>query len=123
MNQQSKKKGGSLGIGIVLISLGVFLLFAQLGYFPMGYALQFWPLILIVLGFIKIVQPGTESDDRWGGFWLVMVGLYCLVSAWRLFGLHWGNSWPLMIIAAGLMTIVKTIAHQNRRSIEGDRHE
>jgi|CXWL01.1.fsa_nt_gi hypothetical protein len=123
MNKKNERSCGSLGVGVVLITLGVFLLAGQLGYVPMSYVLQFWPLIVIGLGFAKIVQPRIDGEDRWSGFWLVIAGLYCLVSQWRLFGLHWGNSWPLMIIAGGAMTIVKTLARQNRPTSNGDRHE
>lgn len=122
MNHATQRGGSRLVVGLLLIGLGVFLLLGQLGFVPLSHVFQFWPFVLIGLGFAKILQP-HDGEDRWGGFWLVLVGLYCLVSAWELCGLHWGNSWPLMIIAGGVMTIVKTLAAHDRPRLDGDRHE
>lgn len=119
----TKKQGGGLVVGLVLLALGVVLLLGQLGLVARSQIYQFWPFVVILLGFAKIVQTPAEGEDRWGGFWLVIAGLYCLVSAWGLFGLHWGNSWPLMIIAGGAMTIVRTLAQHSRSQGSGDRHE
>ncbi|MDX1996112.1 MAG: DUF5668 domain-containing protein [Thermoanaerobaculia bacterium] len=123
MTLRTRRRDGGLAVGLVLISLGVLLLLGQLGFVPLSRVLQFWPFVLIGLGFAKILRTPGEGDDRFGGFWLVIAGLYCLVSAWGLFGLHWGNSWPLMIIAGGAMTIVRTLAQNSRSPRSGDRHE
>jgi hypothetical protein len=123
MTPRTRRKGGGLAVGLVLISLGFLLLLGQLGFLPISRVLQFWPFVLILLGFAKILHTPAEGEDRFGGFWLVIAGLYCLVSAWGLFGLHWGNSWPLMIIAGGAMTIARTLATNSRSPRSGDRHE
>jgi hypothetical protein len=37
---------------------------------------------------------------------VVLVGLWLLITTLGLFGFGWTNSWPLMILAAGLLDVV-----------------
>ncbi len=114
-----RRNGGRLVLGLFLMLLGALLLADQLGLLQVGRVWNYWPLLLIGLGVAKIVRP-DEAEGRWGGVWLLMVGLYCGASAWHWYGLGWHNSWPLMVIAAGTMVVARAIAGPRTARPKGD---
>lgn len=97
--------GGRLVVGLMLIVIGGALLLEQQGMLRVGAFWSYWPFLLIGMGVVGITT--SRGDDRWGGYWLFVAGLYCAASTWHWFGLHWGNSWPLMVIAVGVMLMLK----------------
>jgi len=65
---------------------------------------HFWPLILIVMGMARLADSGRNPDCRrspLGGLWFIYIGLWGLISEYRLFGLDYRTSWPLLVIGAG----------------------
>jgi hypothetical protein len=99
----------SIGMGLVLITVGLIFLADRQGYGGFG---RFWPLLLIVGGASKLFFP-SDSDDkscrdsRSGGIWLLLVGVIFLLhqnSIWRI-----GETWPLFIVAGGIGIIFSGI--------------
>lgn len=91
--------------GLMLVLVGVMVLSDR---FRAEDAVSYWPFLLILLGVVKMVDPppsGRVRRSRRPGAWLVFIGLWGLVSEFGLFGLHYANSWPLMIVGVGLMLI------------------
>jgi hypothetical protein len=106
----STRSGGAFGglvLGTFLLILGGLLLAGNLGLRVPGGAWSWWPLIVIGIGLVKIVLPGR--DGREGGFWVLLAGLYCLISVFGLFGLGWGSAWPLFLIGAGVVMAVQAL--------------
>jgi hypothetical protein len=97
--------GGRLVVGLMLVIAGGALLLQQQGRLEVREFWSYSPLLLIGLGIVGIV--GSRGDDRWGGYWLVVAGLYLGAIAWNWFGLHWGNAWPILVIAVGVMLMFK----------------
>jgi len=106
--ERQRKINGRLVLGGFLMLLGVVMLADQLGVVGVGPFWEYWPVLLIGFGAVRLIVP-DEPDGRWGGAWLLLVGLYCGASAWHWFGLDWGTSWPLMVIAAGLMIVARAL--------------
>jgi hypothetical protein len=48
-----------------------------------------------------------RRGDGLGGIWLIGIGSWLLVTQTHLFGLHFGNSWPLIVILAGVMIVIR----------------
>lgn len=90
--------------GAMLLCFGALLLADNLGLDVPIRLWNFWPLVVIGLGLVKLLWPG-DRDDRSGGFWTLIAGLYCAISVWRLFGLHWGTAWPIFLVATGLQIV------------------
>lgn len=103
MNERSRRRGsaGRVVLGLFLLALGVLLLADNLGYEVPGSVWSYWPLLLVALGAVKLIWPG-DRDERGGGYWLLVVGIYGWIATRGLFGLSWGTAWPLMLIAVGL---------------------
>jgi hypothetical protein len=86
------------------------------------------PFLLIGVGlwlfFRRMTETGSSlADDGTpmyrmrlfralrGSVWVVLVGVMFLLNDLRV--LSWGHSWPLFIIAAGLMTVFQRSAYSN----------
>jgi hypothetical protein len=107
---------------IWLIGLGVFFLIANTSFFHILHGRVVLPFLLIAFGVWVFVHKmtsdgqGIENDGtplyHWrltrairGSFWIVLTGVIWLLDALRI--LTWGHSWPIYIIAAGLMMFLK----------------
>jgi hypothetical protein len=107
---------------IWLIGLGVFFLIANTPFFHVLHGGLVMPFLLIGFGVWLFVHKmtsdgqGIENDGtplyHWrlsrairGSFWIVLTGIIWLLHALHI--LSWGRSWPIYIIAAGLMMFFK----------------
>jgi hypothetical protein len=107
---------------IWLIVLGLIFLVGNTGAFHILHHRVFWPILLIGFGVWLFVHKmtcnghGLENDGsafyQWrfaravrGAFWVVLVGVIWLLDALGI--LSWSRSWPLFVIAAGVMLLFK----------------
>lgn len=102
--------------GLIFLALGACLLAANLGFSIPRHLWSYWPFVLLALGLAQLAWPG-RAEERLGGYWLVVVGAWGAINVFELFGLHWGNSWPIFIIALGLRILIGGIV---RRAKPGD---
>ncbi|MDZ7268627.1 MAG: DUF5668 domain-containing protein [candidate division KSB1 bacterium] len=94
-------------LGGLLIALGVVVFLHNLGviYLDALWDLwRWWPLLLVFLGLGKFFASGDFRERR-NGYWLVVIGLWLLISFFHVFGLSFGESWPLLLVAAGISAI------------------
>jgi hypothetical protein len=90
--------------GLLLIAAGILFMAKQLELVAGSVLWRFWPLGIVALGLHRILQfQGGESIP--GGLYLLAVGSWLLVVNLGLFGLSVGNSWPVLVIAAGIWLI------------------
>jgi hypothetical protein len=109
-----------------LILLGVIFLVGDTGFFHIFHHPVFWPVFLIAVGVWVFVHkmivtgPGLENDGtefyRWrfaravrSSFWVVLVGVLWLLDVLDI--LSWSRSWPLYLIAWGVMLLFKRTLH------------
>jgi len=88
-------------IGSVLIVLGLVFVSMNLGFIESVPFSRFWPVVVILIGIGKLVQS-DNARERWGGAWLILLGLWLQVSVLKLFGLSFHNSWPILLIIWGV---------------------
>jgi len=110
------------GGAIWLIVLGVFFLVGNSGVFHFLHARFFFPILLIVFGVWTFVHrmtgtgAGLANDGtpayHWrlaraarGSFWMIFIGVVWLLDALHI--LYWSHSWPLFLIAGGIMLFFK----------------
>lgn len=92
--------------GIFLILLGSLFLLDELGLVGFGRVIDtWWPMILIALGISKMAWERRVA----AGGWLVFVGSWLQAVELSLFGLTFGNSWPVFLIAAGSIMIAQSL--------------
>jgi hypothetical protein len=115
-----------IGMGIVLIVVGGLFFLDRLGY-DWGWGwhptiARMWPVLLIVMGLLRLFSPGSPAKTTTvsrpdgtetrvergsrsaGGEWLLVVGVLMLLHENRWLMLE--QSWPLFIVAAGLLLLM-----------------
>lgn len=98
-------RSGRLIVGGVLLALGAALLAAELGIVLPVRIWRWWPIVPLALGVSRLAFS-TDPARRRGGFWLVVLGIWGGVCMLGLFGLGWGSSWPIWLIAIGLRIVL-----------------
>jgi hypothetical protein len=89
----------------LLLAFGGVLLVRNLGFeIPVSIS-RLWPVLLLALGGARMLLG--SSDGRRGGYWILLAGVYCGVSAWHVAGLEWKAAWPLFLVGAGLWAVIE----------------
>ena len=94
-------------VGIAIMLLGLAVLAGRFDGWP-PLPGSWWPFLLLFLGTARILYPAEcngRPASRGGAFWLIAVGGWGLISEARLFGFDYSTSWPLLIIAAGVIMV------------------
>jgi hypothetical protein len=86
--------------GVALIVAGVLFLVDR---FDVADLHRFWPMFLIALGASRLLA----GKQPWSGAWLLVVGLWCQAAVLHVYGLTFGSSWPLLLIALGAVTVLR----------------
>ena len=86
--------------GGALILAGVLLLLDQMNLI----AFDFWAIVFILGGLVKLVQA-CDSGGRLWGLLLLAAGVAIELNALGRFNIHLDRTWPVFVIAAGLVLI------------------
>jgi hypothetical protein len=110
-------------IGSFLLLAGGSLLLENFGLIDIGPLWRFWPLILIGLGIAKISDAASRREQG-AGVWLLLLGLWFMVSIFQIGGLTFGDTWPAILIALGASMIWKSLPgfptlHQEKEHAHG----
>jgi len=117
---------GAIAAGLLLVGLGVAMFLDTTGVFRVNAGRLVAPFFLIALGSAIVLDrggfvaewgcgPGDDGRSRrirrrggpFGGLWLIGIGCWMLVSQTHLFGLTYDTSWPLFIILAGVIILIR----------------
>jgi hypothetical protein len=131
MDQQPPRsvRPGAIAAGAILLTVGVAMFLDSTGAVDVRLGRLIGPLVLIALGSSILLEKGTAirigrraidatDEERPGprkrgdgnsGLWLIGIGLWMMVSQLNLFGLHYGNSWPILIIMSGIMIVIRGV--------------
>ncbi len=108
--------------GLLLIVVGGAVLLDRLDVFDAGAFWHYWPLLLVVVGINQTI--GYPSAREFGtGLWLVFIGLWLFAVMQNAFGLTWGNSWPLFLLAWGVKLVLDPFIARRFPSNRESRHE
>jgi hypothetical protein len=98
---------GQLIVGSALMLMGILFLLDNADVINIGPVWNLWPLILVAAGAGKFLNA-REGKEQIEGAWLAFIGLWLYVSMNHVFGLRFGTSWPLMVIAWGVTILWKS---------------
>ncbi len=110
MTAVEKTYRGHVLIGFVLIVVGSAFLVERMNLLDADPAV--WPLFPLVIGLVRLLSPDEARRHRGGrraGVWLIYIGIWGLLNEFELFGLDYHNSWPLLVIAAGLNMVWRSL--------------
>lgn len=88
-------------LGLSLIFLGVIFFLDRLGELDADDVIDFWPAVLVLAGFGKLVWPGSRGG-RLTGALLILIGGWFL--AWNLYWIDYSpwDYWPILLVVVGL---------------------
>jgi len=95
-----------LVLGLAVIGVGFGFLAENLGWADSHDFLRFFPVVLMVIGLVKLLQDPTNSGRLFGGVLLAIGG----VSTIDTFLMHNANIWrwwPLAIVGFGVLILLK----------------
>lgn len=116
---EHETRSGRLILGGALLLIGAVLLASELGFEVPVRLWSWWPLVPLALGFSRALLS-TDPARRRGAYWLIVVGIWGGICVLGLFGLGWGSSWPIWLIAIGLRVVLDGL---RRTGPEGARRE
>jgi len=94
---------------LIVIGIGVLFLLNNLNIFFIHDVWRFWPVILIAVGLVKLVDSPLSNARITGGI-LVGVGALFLADNLGFLNLTWESFWPLALIGAGLLMLWHRLA-------------
>ncbi len=109
MNPSPSRSSGAMIAGLIIIAVGAVLLLNQLGIFPHGIVVHFWPVALIVVGLIKIFN-GKERGEWLAGGCLIVGGVLLQTNSLGITHITLSQAWPMFIIVVGLMVVAHSLS-------------
>lgn len=106
--------GKKVAWGMFLILIGSAFLLDRLGLVDLPSLGRLWPLVPVVIGFSNLVDGKVG-----GGVTMILIGGWLMASNEGWFDLHWGNSWPLALVAVGFGIVIKALTGEDARDRRG----
>jgi hypothetical protein len=97
---------GQVAFGVAIMSAGLVILMDRLELFRPDDLTRFWPVLLVTFGLSRIIwppRPGAEAS----GMWIALIGGLLLLDRANVAPL--GESWPVLVIMAGLTVVFKAV--------------
>jgi hypothetical protein len=117
MEHNKRNPHNQLGIGIFLLIVGVALLLENFNVLSVGPVWQFWPVIIIVIGLVRVLDARIVGEYQ-KAFWELFIGCWLLISELHIFGLHYKNSWPILLIGVGIGMLWKSFYPDHMRIVK-----
>jgi len=87
--------------GFLLVLVGVGLLLDHMGFPFVSHIYRFWPLLLVLFGFMNL----TTQSNRGFGVAMVIVGVLLQLNSLEIIHLTFRDFWPVAIIVVGIFMI------------------
>lgn len=90
--------------GAALILAGILFLLFNFDVLESDTIWHYWPLAPVAIGLLKLT--GVRSlKDIGPPMWWIFIGAWLYVSVFKVYGLGFSRSWPILIIGWGISTI------------------
>lgn len=93
--------------GLTIIIFGGLLLAANLGYAHIWQIWRYWPLILVISGVARLIDPGCSS--RTGPAIVAFIGVWLLADEFDLVRYHIWDWWPVVFILMGGAIVMRAV--------------
>jgi predicted membrane protein len=105
---QNKSVSRQVILGVLVIGMGLLFLLDNLAIWDFQRAIQFWPMVFILVGAIKLFDTNSSDGYLVGGA-LIVVGVLMTLSRLGYFYFSWSALWPLLLIALGGSVLYKAV--------------
>jgi hypothetical protein len=96
--------------GLIVMLVGVMFMADRLDWMGFRLNVPLWPWLLALLGVARIGDGGGNGQSlNRSGMWLLAVGAWGLVTEYRLLGVSYGRTWPLLVIITGVFVIWRAL--------------
>ena len=100
-------------LGLFALLAGSLLILDNMGVLLAWDYLRFWPALLILVGLIKMTQPGS---GRVFGLLLALVGAWLLADVLDVAEFDFDYIWPVILVIGGLNLLVSEVFRRSRRA-------
>lgn len=109
-NTERGDRWGGIIWGLILVIVGGVLLADRFLDLPRGiWWSSWWTFVVMGLGLVRIITA-RDAKRFSEGIGCVLFGVWLWVSMTGWQGLHWGRSWPLILIAIGAQELTRGLA-------------
>lgn len=91
---------GRLIVGGLLIFFGLLFTLDNFGMIDAGDVLAYWPVILIVIGVFRVIQPRHPGQRVFGAV-MIALGIFFQLQELGLTSLHFRDLWPVILVFIG----------------------
>jgi predicted membrane protein len=116
--QRRRSTAAQMVIGIAVIAMGFLFLLDNLGWIDVNYDIQFWPVILIVAGLLKVTQSNHGRGSIVGGI-MLLAGTVLMLKGMGVIYVSWRVLAPCLIIAAGLFVVFRGVTGPRSKALLG----
>ncbi len=109
---EERRPARALVWGFFLIALGSAFLLQRLGVVEMPNVGRLWPAVFAVIAVIHIAEGRLGSALT---FTLLCAWFFACEFGW--YGLDYGNSWPLVLVAVGAGIVVRALGGEPRHGV------
>ncbi|MDT9000760.1 DUF5668 domain-containing protein [Paucibacter sp. APW11] len=102
---RTRHRHSHISTGLFLIGLGCLFLAERQGYLDREQLINLWPGLLTLVGLSQMIGA-RHAGEVFRGAFLVFVSGWLYVCIQHLWGLNFYNSWPLLLIAAGVAKVL-----------------
>ncbi|HEY6390977.1 MAG TPA: DUF5668 domain-containing protein [Bryobacteraceae bacterium] len=106
---------GMLFGGMVVV-FGLLMLLDNLNILRIYDLWRYWPVVVIILGVVKVLQTRSPSGYVWGGM-AVLAGSLILLNNLEILNVSFDLIWPLVIIAFGISVLLRQL--DRKRCVDG----
>ncbi len=93
-----------LVLGLAIVMAGILFTLDNLGVIHAGSYLKYWPVFLVALGVVKVIQARSWGSYGWSVAWIV-VGLWWLAENIGMLSVSIWAMWPLVLVLVGASII------------------
>lgn len=97
---------GQMLTGGILVVVGILLTLMNMDLIEPLPLWRYWPSILILVGLVKFFTSSGRRR-RLDGYWWLVFGSWFQVSIVRVWGLGFGDTWPMLIVAWGVSLLLE----------------
>lgn len=95
--------------GLLLVAGGAFLFLVQRDVLEVRAVWLYWPVVLIVIGLVKLVSP-RPGREMASGLLELLAGLWFLACNFKWQGITYRETWPLLLVFFGLSEVLKALS-------------
>ena len=103
----------SIAAGLCMMALGLGLVLND--GLPLS---SLWPFIPLALGTAHLTRPDLSDDGHRSlrtGLWFMFLGAWGLGNVYGVLGMHYRKTWPVLVIAAGVMLVWEAVLSGSRQ--------